>query len=1268
MTTPSIPTINYFLIFIVIFSQCLELQASPSPNSPPPTCIQDESIINITGLNCLLYRSEGPISLTIHIPVGSLNEGRNEELGAAQHIAQLVKDHCHSASVPINVEILPQSTLYSIDNILPENIEDTLSIIIRVLTNLNSYDTSLELISGEKKSNNAHSRSSIEAYPLPKLNSSSNEASYKSTFCLPSTIAHFYTRYYQIDQMTLILVGELNAANIEDQLFDLLEKLPEFDDKIYASDYKFAENSFFSETDPNSDPIKIQVQHDESSNEIHFFLETLSKIPQESLKNPQTRLAYLVQKRLEGAFLNALGESFFLNKASFPQYHFFYEEPLQYQARWTIDFHSTPSNWKTDLSQLGELFTHTLYNRHSQSIAFKKAHLFVQDILDNAKHTLCKGNNREKSTLLLSFFTKGLSELKPYEVLCMAEEMLAQISLKQCIRNIEALWELGPNNIFAEGQLPYDSPKEFKENIQNTYLEIISEPILAEYKKEKPFKYHYFGKLGNLQQQHYCFSKYGICQFQFENHLKLNIATKDQIHNSLVALKLGNGFSGAEPTKPGLIHLLENAFLPMGLGKHTWSEILQYMEQHHIKLRFEAQPAHFLMIGEAPKAQLKPLLCLMAAYIQDPGFRQEALAPIKETLIQKIKNPKTALESLMQRLQSLTHGDDPRFHLPSEEGLEEWSAHHLKSALLSDIQNAEVELSIIGDYFNSPDTSLTLYSYILKPVAETLGALPIKIIRSSQEFGPPRLFPPTDPIEHYCRHPAINKALTCLYWKTSDDKDPEMSRPLRILARLYQNLLRNRLYEEHGKLYEVHNFAQGGIHPDKGIIAVYVEAAAEEIEKITSSMLMLNKDLVNATRVRKSVFEMIVSELIDQFEQELRELLESKTWDSSLQEHINDRLSILLESTRHIVNTEGLSTEELKVALQGHLESIHYGISKLIASDTESYLYNSLQERTYMLAEALQQENIQNGKNILDLESLNKIEEEITAHLEQSNQLMGKIITLYCELSYKAFIMKHQIMNLLAKNASQFENNFYIESIQRKLDSLQNHFSKTSIEELLSSLCLETDLRTALHTTECLENDCMCLSPPLISLERKVQSFKNLLNKSLLKSRELNNKILEKRNRITELKMQLAAFIKHTQSSQVLTEDIDEWFTTLDLLAENKFAYTLLNNSKTNIIWNSWRLLNPHFPSYGKINSKENAIADAVRDEIASINQELLDPEYWLKQVLVDSQNHLDHVFFTNSFLDDYQKTQINEIATLIRVFLNPANTYQIQILPKSQE
>jgi zinc protease len=220
----------------------------------------------------------------------------------------------------------------------------------------------------------------------------------------------------------------------------------------------------------------------------------------------------------------------------------------------------------------------------------------------------------------------------------------------------------------------------------------------------------------------------------------------------------------------------------------------------------------------------------------DPGYREDAMLLARERLRQEYQTYNRSIEGMMQiKGLPLLAGGDHRFGMPSFEKIRDIELDDIRSWIGPPLENAPLELSIVGDINENEIIALAL---------RYLGTLPER----NDDEGMSRAdlpYLPTGTLTRIDVETQIQKALVVAAWQTEDFWDINRTRRLSVLAEVFSERLRQRIREKLGASYSPYAFNRASrAYDGYGVFQAHVNVAPDQTDVVLNEVKTIAEDLV----------------------------------------------------------------------------------------------------------------------------------------------------------------------------------------------------------------------------------------------------------------------------------------------------------------------------------------------------------------------------------------------------------------------------------------
>ena len=205
---------------------------------------------------------------------------------------------------------------------------------------------------------------------------------------------------------------------------------------------------------------------------------------------------------------------------------------------------------------------------------------------------------------------------------------------------------------------------------------------------------------------------------RFENGVRLTVKpTKFRDDEVLVRVNIGDGLAGLPKDRQSLA-FFGGAFTEGGLKQIDNEDTERVLAAQVYGARFSLGENAFVLSGATRTGDLATQMQVLAAYVSDPGWRDEAFRR-QQTGARTVHDQMEATDSgvLNRELSGLLHAGDRRFTFPSRDDLAKARLGDLQAQIAPHLASDPIEVVIVGDVTVEKAT---------EAVARTFGALPAR--------------------------------------------------------------------------------------------------------------------------------------------------------------------------------------------------------------------------------------------------------------------------------------------------------------------------------------------------------------------------------------------------------------------------------------------------------------------------------------------------------------------------------------------------------------
>lgn len=386
--------------------------------------------------------------------------------------------------------------------------------------------------------------------------------------------------------------------------------------------------------------------------------------------------------------------------------------------------------------------------------------------------------------------------------------------------------------VFAAGNLlPPANGETLESAISRGFSEKIEPPQEDE---EAVFAYMDFGAPGAVASQEEAVDL-GVSLVSFANGVRLTLKPTDfKKDEVLVQVMIGSGKLSLPAGKPGLEFYTSRVFDLGGLGKHSVDDLQRVLAGKTVGITFVVGEDAFALAGETTRTDLATQLQLLAAYVSDPGWREEGDRMFRQSADAIFAQVEHALEAQTQaKVEPWLRGGDYRFAFPTKEQALARSLDEARAWLAPVLARAPIDVGIVGDFDREEAVRLVAATFGALPTRDAFKAPPVK----------PLSFPAPGP-QNFVFTSKIAKGLVASYFPAVDRSDIKKTRRVQVLASVLSDRLREKVREELGESYSPRATAVASeVFPGYGYIATQVLTAPSQALKINGAVRAIAEDL-----------------------------------------------------------------------------------------------------------------------------------------------------------------------------------------------------------------------------------------------------------------------------------------------------------------------------------------------------------------------------------------------------------------------------------------
>ncbi len=674
-------------------------------------------------------------------------------------------------------------------------------------------------------------------------------------------LRQFYEKWYRPDNMMLVAVGDFDTKNLE----TLIQKtfsgfsspkngngqpsVKEQSPDIAWEPHKNGVKAFYL-NDPEAQTTRIAIERIEYR---PFVQQTLESMKQEILQDMGNQI---LSQRLIRTIRH--------QKSEFSSGGVFAGQFLHNMFLASIEGEfSDADHWQKGMEELEHLLRQALtYGFTKEELKRTKANLIAAIKADT------KQSQTRKTPALARQILSAVNKKRLFLSPAQREELLVpfieNINLEQVHKAFKKTWANDHRLVLVTGnvKIAENENKTPVQRIVQAYDRAARIPVnpfstakaqifpylpVPGQENEKP--------LARIVRQKKNVHHTGITTVDFENHahlaVKSNSSEKKQMAFSLV---FGDGQKSQPSSMPGLGFLTEAVMDESGFGNMDADQLEQALAGHNVSMHFSVDENSFSLNGIADSDELELVFQLVYTFLEDPGFRPQALALAKTRYEQDYRMQEHTTDGIYRiKGTRFLAGGDPRFGLAAPRLIKDYSLKDVKNWLEPYIRNAPVQFCVAGD---------VEVEKVIGLAKTYLGGLsrrkPLPMSSSA-----PIHFPQGKHLD-LSLDTRIEKDMIRLCFPTDDYWDIHKTRRLSVLARIFSERMRKTIREDLGAVYSPYAYN----HPSRayknyGVFQAVATVGPGETEKILQAFEKIAQDL-HENGVQEKELELVIKPLLQQ--------------------------------------------------------------------------------------------------------------------------------------------------------------------------------------------------------------------------------------------------------------------------------------------------------------------------------------------------------------------------------------------------------------------
>jgi zinc protease len=600
----------------------------------------------------------------------------------------------------------------------------------------------------------------------------------------------FYTKYYIPERMTFVVVGNIDAAEIQ-------EKIKTTFGSMENPETRGGEPDLGTATFPEGIEPHVFSDPELDSTDVSLLLVRPYARKPDTAENRAEKLPISIANFIIGRRFQRLSkeENSPIASGDASKSVLFNELELG-----SISAVAADDRWKEALPVLDQEFRRALQHGFTEAeLAEAKA-----NVLNSYQEAVKRKDSRKSESLATAIagsVNDGTIFSTPETNLEIGSKALDAITTAMVHEAFKAFWEApGYHLVLSTKKEPEDGTKSLAVIYQES-TGIPVEPPVA--RTVTPFAYTEFGKPGKVGKTTEV-GDLGATQLVLANNVRVNLKKTDFEKNRIRMLaRIGSGKLSQPKDKPMLDSFAQSVYDGGGLGKHSNDELSEILAGRNVSVGMGIREDAFTLSGSTtPDDQLLQLQ-LMAASITDPGYRPEGLWQFQKEIPVLFQNLKHTPAGPSMEMNAWLHGGDFRYSIPTQVQLSGYTIDEVKEWLTPELEKGYLELTIVGDFDQEK---------LISDLLATIGTLPERIAAPATKTTNTRKvdFPKAPEEKTFTYESKIPQGVAAAFWKTDGLRGNTTEfRRLNVLSDIYGDRLREEIREKLGASYSPNAGASG---------------------------------------------------------------------------------------------------------------------------------------------------------------------------------------------------------------------------------------------------------------------------------------------------------------------------------------------------------------------------------------------------------------------------------------------------------------------------
>ena len=599
-----------------------------------------------------------------------------------------------------------------------------------------------------------------------------------------------YSKYYVPERMTFVVVGNIDAAEIQERI-------------------KSTFGSMKNPEKPGSDPdlgtvtlpegIEAHVFSDPElgSTDVSLLLVRPFEKKPDTAANRADKLPISIANFILGRRFERLSK---IENSPIASGDASKEILFNNLELGSISATAADDRWQEALPILEQEFRRALLHGFTEAELVEAKANILNSYQEAVKRKVSR-KSEALATAIAAAVNDGSVFSTPETNLELGSKALEGITVEMVNKGFNAFWEApGYHLVLSAKKEPEDGTK----SLASLYQESTGVAVLPPAARTvTPFGYTEFGKPGKVAKTTEV-KDLDITQLILSNKIRINLKKTDFEKNRIrMIARIGSGKLSQPKDKPMIDGFAQAIYDGGGLGKHSNDELSEILAGRNVSVSMGIAEDAFTLSGSTTPADQLLQLQLMVASITDPGYREEALWQFRKAIPVLFQNLKHTPSGPAKEMEAWLHGGDSRYTLPSEAQLSSYTIAEVKKWLTPELEKGYFELTIVGDFDQEK---------LIADLLSTVGTLKERNAAPATKTVNTRTvaFPKIPAEKSFSYDSKIPQGVASAFWKTDGLRGNTTEfRRLNVLSDIYGDRLREEIREKLGVSYSPNAGASG---------------------------------------------------------------------------------------------------------------------------------------------------------------------------------------------------------------------------------------------------------------------------------------------------------------------------------------------------------------------------------------------------------------------------------------------------------------------------